>query len=206
MIKNNRSQATPFSRNHSKTRNVNTRLPSARVQQPQIANKLSPTPFSAVPRRFSASKNFRKNNEKSFSRSKSAPPGPRQQHSSSVLDIRGKFYENGKTFDMMSHLKGKSFPRRIHRLINEIPDNTSENRNDHSNISVVEVNCTEDAVPAGQISLNNKQLLERRRGLHQQRSTNRSEVSELVRIPFINHHCSQPRSIYFRLHFSPIKS
>ena len=76
----------------------------------------------------------------------------------------------------MYYLKSKSFPRRIHRLINETPNKTCENTTDDSG-SPAEDNDAEDVLSASQVSLNNKQLLERRRGLHRRRSMYRSGVS-----------------------------
>jgi hypothetical protein len=178
----NRSQTAPCSRNHSRTQDINTRLSSTRACQPNIANKLSPTPPLAVPRNISTPKTSGKINDRLYKRAKSAPPGSRPHHSSSILDIRGKYFEqNGKTFDMMSYLKSKSFPRRIHRLINETPNNASENKNEDNSSSPADDDA-EDTLSASQIGLNNKQLLERRRGLHRKRSMNRSGVSVSKRL------------------------
>ena len=167
----NRSQTAPCSRNH-------TRLSSARVYQSNTTNKFSPTPPLAVPRNILTPKTSVKNKDRLHKRATSAPSVSRPHHSNSILDIRGKYFEqNGKTFDMMYYLKSKSFPRRIHRLINETPNKTCENTTDDNSGSPAEDNDAEDVLSASQVSLNNKQLLERRRGLHRRRSMYRSGVS-----------------------------
>ena len=140
----NRSQTAPCSRNH-------TRLSSARVYQSNTTNKFSPTPPLAVPRNISTPKTSVKNKDRLHKRATSAPSVSRPHHSNSILDIRGKYFEqNGKTFDMMYYLKSGS---------------------------PAEDNDAEDVLSASQVSLNNKQLLERRRGLHRRRSMYRSGVS-----------------------------
>lgn len=173
-----RSRTAPCPRNHSKDhtkQDRNKSLPSARIHISNIANTASSS--LVVPRNtcISTPKSPDKNNVRLYRRATSAPTATRLYHSNSVLNIRGKYFErNGKTFDMMSYLKAKSFPRRIHRLINEAPSKTLENEDNRS--SPTENTDAEDTLS---VILNNKQLLERRRGLHQQRSMNRSWVSVL---------------------------
>ena len=175
MIKH-RSRTAPGPRNHSKDhtkQDRNKSLPSARIHISNIANTSSLS--LVVPSNISTPKSPDKNNVRLCRRATSAPTATRLYHSNSVLDIRGKHFEqNGKTFDMMSYLKAKSFPRRIHRLINEAPNKTLENEDSSS--SPTENTDAEDTLS---VSLNNKQLLERRRGLHRQRFMNRSWVSVL---------------------------
>ena len=175
MIKN-RSRTAPCSRNHSTahtTQDENKSLPSAKINRSNIRNTSSSS--LVVPRKVPTAKGPTEYNVRLYRRAKSAPPESRLYHSNSILDIRGKdFEENGKTFDMMSYLKAKSFRRRIHRLINEAPDNTLENIKEDNGSSLSENTDVEDILS---VSLNNKQLLERRRGLHRRRSMNRSGVS-----------------------------
>lgn len=177
MIKN-RSRTAPCTRNHFRaptTQDEHKSLPSASIHRSNIRNISSSS--LAVPRKVPSGKGPNEHNVRLYRRAKSAPPGSRLYHSNSILQIRGKdFEENGKTFDMMSYLKAKSFPRRIHRLINEAPNKTLENINEDNSSSPGENIDVEDILS---VSLNNKQLLERRRGLHRQRSMNRSGVSVL---------------------------
>ena len=174
MIKN-RSRTAPCSRNHSTahtTQDENKSLPSAKFNRSNIRSTSSSS--LVVPRKVPTAKDPTENNVRLYRRAKSAPPGSRLYHSNSILHIRGKDFENGKTFDMMSYLKAKSFRRRIQRLINEAPDNTLENIKEDNGSSLSENTDVEDILS---VSLNNKQLLERRRGLHRRRSMNRSGVS-----------------------------
>ena len=173
MIKN-RSQTAHVSRIHQDS-GIN--LANVRIHRTNIAN-IHPVSPLAVSRKHLVSKGNVKSNNRLYMRAKSAPPGSSSHHSSNILDIRGKnFDQNGKAFDMISYLKGKSFPRRIQRLINEAPTKRTENNTDNSSSLPTEEKDTEDVASTGQISLNNKQLLERRRGLYRQRSMNRSGVS-----------------------------
>ena len=180
-----RSQTAPGSRYDS----ANAQKPStARAHQTNISNKRSLTPSLAFPRNLPTPETCGKNNHRLHKRTTSAPSGSRP-HSNCILDTRGKYYEqNGKTFDMMTYLKSKSFPRRIHRLINEIPNKTSEVKKEDDRSSLADDNETEDVLSASQIGLNNKRLLERRRGLHRQRYMNRSGVKNFIRFYSVNSH------------------
>jgi hypothetical protein len=174
----NRSQTAPCSRNDSKAQKTS----RTRISQSNTTNKISFSPSIAFPRNISTPEASGKNNRRLHKRATSAPAVSRPNYSSCILETRGKYYEqNGKPFDMMSYLKSKSFPRRIHRLINEIPNKTSENKTDEDKSDpVADDNETGDVSSASQIGLNNKQLLERRRGLHRRRFMNRSGVSACI--------------------------
>ena len=107
----------------------------------------------------------------------SAPPQSFEKYSRNILDLRGKCYdEKSKTLDIMSYLKGRSIPRRIQRLINEPSNEFLSEAANKNGYSKSEGFSSEDVVSVLGVGLNNKQLSERRRGLHLRRSINKSEV------------------------------
>lgn len=165
-------KGTSASRSFSNTRPLNSANVSVR--------------FSFTPP-FNAQKNIYKQKSSNYScnkqyhsskrRAKSAPLISTQKYSTDVLGLRGKHYDHSsKAFDAMLYLKEKSIPRRIQRLISDPSSKTEIGKRDWRSSSLSEGIGRMDVGSVLEIGLNNKQLLERRRGLHLRRSTNKTEV------------------------------
>lgn len=171
-----RFQTAPYFKGIARSNSVSKDVSSSNIHSP---NKISPTPpLSRLQNKSRLKTPSGSKTDSLYERAKSAPPGYRPNHSSNILDIRGeKFEQNAKPFDMMVYLKSKSFPRRIQRLINETPHKMTEHRSEEGKCCRTEDVDAHEDLSCSQVGLNNKQILERRRGLHERRSMHRLGVS-----------------------------
>ena len=97
--------------------------------------------------------------------------------SSDVLEIRGKFYDVNQRMDQLDYLRAQSIPRRIQRLIGETSKNMKNNDTYEQRPPLPQRLSLVNDVAFIKTGINNKHLLEKRRGLHLKRSIDKSEVT-----------------------------